>query len=128
MKVKSNRIDERLKFYTYIVCNAKLSAKDRMIEDYWYYCQRFGWKDFIDMNRSKLRIESKYKVRQYVSVQQVLHYFDGVDDVDRFEIADSVSDEKADIIIRAVRILKNASVPKLLRAAKREKWYKEHNF
>lgn len=109
-------------------CNTKLSAKDRMIEDYWYYCQRFGWKDFIKMNRSKLKIESKQRVWQYVSIREVLFYFDSVDDVDQFEIADSVSDEKADIIIRAVRILKNASVPKLLRAAKREKWYKEHNF
>src|SRR5699024_9117710 len=106
MKVKSNRIDEREKFHTYIVCNTKLSAKDRMIEDYWYYCQRFGWKDFIKMNRSKLKIESKQRVWQYVSIREVLFYFDSVDDVDQFEIADSVSDEKADIIIRAVRILK----------------------
>lgn len=121
-------MEEWVKFHTYVVCNTKRSAKGQMIEDYWYYCQRFGWKNFINMNRSKLRIESKHKVRQYVSVQQVLHYFDGVDDVDRFEIADSVSDEKAEIIIRIVRILKNASTSKFLRAAEREKYYKEHNF
>ena len=126
MKVKSNRIDERLKFYTYIVCNTKLSAKDRMIEDYWYYCQRFGWKDFIKINRSKLKIESKQRVWQYVSVREVLFYFDGVDEVDRFELDDSVSSEKADTLVRAVKILKLASVPKFQRVHERERYYEEH--
>lgn len=112
-------MEERLKFHTYIVCDTKRSAKGRMIEDYWYYCQRFGWKEFIKMFRSKLRIESKYRIRQYVSVREVLYYFDGIDDVDRFELDESVSNEKTNTILKVVKILKNASVLKYDRCSKR---------
>lgn len=34
-------MEEWLKFHTYVVCNTKCSVKGQMIEDYWYYCQRF---------------------------------------------------------------------------------------
>lgn len=116
-------MEEWLKFHTYIVCNTKRSAKCRMFEDYWYYCRRFGWEDYIKMNRSQLTIESKFRVRQYLSMRQVLSWFDGVDNVDRFELDDTLSDEKANDIIRVVDVLKRSGVLKFERLKRREEYH-----
>lgn len=118
---------EWLKFHTYVVCNTKRSAKGQMIEDYWYYCQRFGWKNFINMNRSKLRIESKHKVRQYVSVQQFLHYFDRVDDVDLFELDTTCSEIHEDELKETIHVLYQARI-RTDRDKQRVKRLEEHDW
>ena len=99
-------MDEWTKQHIYIVCATKRWALGQMVI-YYRSLPEFTRK-YMKINRSKLTISCESRVRQYVSVYQVLHSFDGVDNVDHFGFDETVSNYKTEDIIKCVKILKNA--------------------
>lgn len=120
-------MDEWLKRHTYIVCSSVAIAKYRMQSDMdqlWKFTDAHDkWKVYI----STLEITSRLEVYRYVSIRQVLHYFDGVDDVDLFEIDSSCSNFSEDELKNAIEILHRAHTLHD-RNRMRVKWLEEHEW
>lgn len=120
-------MDEWLKRHTYIVCSSVAIAKYRMQSDMdqlWKFTDAHDkWKVYI----STLEITGRLEVYRYVSIRQVLHYFDGVDDVDLFEIDSSCSNFSEDELKNAIEILHRAHTLHD-RNRMRVKWLEEHEW
>lgn len=114
-------MDEWLKIHTYVVYSNKQWAVSAMQNYYRYHTLYLHQK--LKRNISKQTISSKFRVRKYVSINQVLNYFDGVDNVDYFELDSSATTyQKIEDIIRCIKILKNASMRRYERGKLRDAW------
>lgn len=113
-------MDEWLKSHTYVVYSNKQWALSAMVDYYRYHAVYMG--EPIKINRTKQMISSEFRIRKYVSIYQVLHYFDGVDNVDYFELDSDACNNKTDDIVKCVQILKRAGVRRTERTKQREKF------
>lgn len=113
---------EWLKHHTYIVCGTKQQASQRMEMD-WFYSPKFQHDiHHWDKYSSKLCIVGKDEVYQYVSVRQVINGFDGIDDVDYFELDASCSHFPKDYLISVISMLHSAGMKRRKRGIELSKF------
>lgn len=117
-------MDEWLKMHTYIVCSTKSIAKAKMIDD-WNSFPRI--KLLWNIHYSQYKIDNSWQVYKYVSLYQVLHYFDGIDNVDKFRIDESASSYSLSVIKKAVEILGNAGKKRDIRSKQWAEWCREND-
>lgn len=121
-----SKMDEWLKQHTYIVCSTKLMAKGKMIDDWNHFSRIQLYKPLWHIHRSQYKIDNPAHVYKYVSLYQVLHSFDGIDNVDEFRIDESASFSSLSDTKKAVEILCNAGVKRYIRSQQRFDWEREH--
>ncbi|MCC4477410.1 hypothetical protein LMB76_04145 [Limosilactobacillus reuteri] len=120
-------MDEWLKIHTYIVCSTKSLAKLKMIDD-WNNIPIFQLDESLwNIHRSQNKIDSPFSVYKYVGLNQVLNYFDGIDNVDKFRIDESASSYSLSDIKKAVEILGNAGKKRDIRSKQWAEWCREND-
>lgn len=119
-------MDEGLKRHTYIVCGTLIRAKVRMQNDLWQMPQFQNAPDAWKVYKTQLKIVGPV-VYQYTSMYQVLHYFDGVDDVDLFELDSTCSQMHEDELKEVIHVLYQARM-KRDRDKQRVQWLEEHDW
>lgn len=121
-------MDEWLKMHTYVVCSTKSIAKAKMIDD-WNSFPRFQLdKSLWNIHYSQNKIDNPWQVYKYVSLYQVLHYFDGVNNVDEFRIDESASFYSLSDTKKAVEILGNAGKTRNDRSKQWSDWCRENSY
>lgn len=120
-------MDEWLKIHTYIVCSTKSLAKLKMIDD-WNNVPVFQLDESLwNINRSQNKIDSPFSVYKYVGLNQVLNYFDGIDNVDKFRIDESASTCGLNDMKKAIEILCNAGKKRNDRSKQWSDWCREND-
>lgn len=120
------KMDEWLKKHTYVVCSTKLFAKGKLIDDWNSFSRIQLDKSLWHIHRSQYKIDNPFHVYKYVSLYQVLHGFDGVDNMDEFRIDESASFSSLNDTKKAVEILCNAGKIRDTRSKQRFDWDREH--
>lgn len=120
-------MDEWLKMHTYIVCSTKSIAKAKMIDDWNSFPRIQLCKSLWNIHYSQYKIDNLWRVYKYVSLYQVLHCFDGIDNVDEFRIDESASFYSLSDTKKAVEILGNAGKKRDIRSKQWTEWCREND-
>lgn len=109
------------------MCSTKSQAKSKMIDDWNSFPRIQLYRSLWKMHRSQYKIESQFSVYKYVSLHQVLHNFDGVDNIDKFRIDESASGYSSVDTQKAVEILCNSGTKRESRSKQWFEWCRGHN-